>query len=257
MLMRIIEMKNFTDILLTEIKPRPVRTTVALLINIFSTLLLYLVFIVGLGHFLPRILFIDLNNWMFPGIVGYISAVIAFNLTFQDAFHFSCETGLIDQINSSPLLTWQIYLLKSLVYLLRSAGHLLLSSIVLLIVGGIQFDLLNLLAFWLYSVAGLLFINQFGMITGLIATNLKMRSEFAIILISVIFMVCGVIIPSAQYPGNIGQIIHYFPVTILIEGGRDIMVYNFLSDVNLTYVLLLAIFSYFVAFLTFKRWISR
>ncbi|MDO9549161.1 MAG: ABC transporter permease [Candidatus Marinimicrobia bacterium] len=250
-------MRNFIDILLSEIKPKPKRASIAVVINILSTLLLYLVFMVGLGQLLPRILFIDLNDWMFPGIVGFISAIIAFNLALQDSFHTSRETGLIDQIHSSPLLTYQIYMLKSLVYLLKSFGHLFLSSIVLIIVSGVHVGFFNLLAFWLYFLVGLLFINQFGLIVGIVATNFKVRSEFIIIFVSVIFMACGVIMPSVQYPGILGQIIHYCPVTILIEGGRDILVYNTLGKFYMIYLLLFSILSYFAAFLTFKQWISR
>jgi len=250
-------MKKYIDILLSELKPKPKQVSIAVVINLLSTLILFLVFIVGLGQLLPRIQFINLNDWMFPGIVGFISAIIAFNLPLQDSFQISREAGLIDQIHSSPLLTYQIYLLKTLVYLIKSFGHLFLSSIVLLIASGIHVDFLDLLAFWLYFLVGLLFINQFGLLAGIIATNIKVRSEFTIIFISVIFLACGVIIPSAQYPGIFGQIIHYFPITILIEGGRDILVYNCLSNVNLIYVLLLSVISYFAAFLTFKHWISR
>ncbi|MBU0712624.1 ABC transporter permease [bacterium] len=250
-------MRNFINILLSEIKPNPKRASIAVVINILSTLLLYLVFMVGFGHLLPRILFIDINAWMFPGIVGFVSTIIAFNLSLQDSFHSSREVGLIDQIHSSPLLTYQIYLVKSLVYLLKSSGHLILSSIVLLIASGVHVGFVNLLAFCLYFFVGLIFVNQFGLIAGIIATNLKVRSEFTIIFVAVIFLACGVIVPSTQYPGILGQIIHYFPVTILIEGGRDILVFNTLSNINMIYVLSFSILAYFAAFLTFKRWISR
>ncbi len=250
-------MKNFVNIVLSEIRPYPKQVTIAVMINILSTLLLYLVFMLGLGQLLPRILFINLNDWMFPGIVGFISVIIAFNLTLQDSFHTSREGSIIDQIHSSPLLTYQIYMIKSLVYLLKSFGHLFLSSIVLLIVSHVHVGFVNLFVFWLYFLVGLIFINQFGMIAGILATNIKIRSEFTIILVSVIFLACGAIIPSVQYSGILGQIIHYFPVSILIEGGRDILVYNTLSDVNMIYIVVFSLLSYFAAFLTFKRWISR
>jgi len=194
---------------------------------------------------------------MFPGIIGFISAIIAFDLTLQDSFRTSCEASLIDQIHSTPLLPYQIYMINSLVYLLKSIGHLLLSSIVLLIVSNVHVGFVNLVAFWLYFLVGLIFINQFGIIAGILTTNIKMRSELTIIFVSVIFLVCGVIIPSVQYPGITGQIIHYFPVTMLLEGGRDILVYNTLSNVNMIYIAVFSLLSYFMAYFTFKRWISR
>ncbi|MBN2600840.1 MAG: ABC transporter permease [Candidatus Marinimicrobia bacterium] len=247
----------FTNILLSEIKPRPKRAGIAVAINILVTLLLYLVLMVGFGQLLPRIHLINLKDWMFPGIIGYIGAIIAFNLTLQDSFHTSSNVGLIDQIHSSPLLTYQIFMVKSLVNLLKSFGHLILSSITLLIISGIHIGFINLMLFWMYYIIGFIFINQFGSIAGIIATNLKIRSEFTLIFISILFLVCGVIVPSSQYPGILGQVVHYFPITILIEGGRDILVYNILSDINLIYVAVFSLLSYFIAYFTFKRWISR
>lgn len=255
--MKDIDMKHIISILMLELKPQPVRAGIAVLINILSTLLLYLLFIVGLGLLLPRIQFVDIQQWMTPGIIGFITGIIAFNIPLQDSFHYSQEIGLTDQILSSPLLCRQVYLVKSLIYWLKSAGHLLLSTLVLLIVGKCPVNFGFLVLFWLYYLLGLLSINQFGIMAGIISTNLKIRSEFTIIFIMIIFLVCGIIVPSFQYSGVAGTIIHYFPASILFEGGRDILVYHTIGTVNLIYLALLAIVSYFISYFLYKRRNSR
>ena len=250
-------MKNFLEIILTEIKPKPFKVSSAILINILTSVLFYLVFITGLGQLLPRIHFIDIKLWIFPGLVAYIVSIIAFNLSLRDLYHQSLETGLIDQIHAAPLLTYQVYFIKSLIYLLKSAGHLLLTSLVLLIISSVPVSIFNLLLFYLYLILGLIFINQFGVIAGIVATKIKIRSEFAIIFIMALFMLCGVIIPSSEYPGIMAAIIRYFPVTVLFEGGRDLIVNGYISEIYLIYMAGFSIISYFIAFLIFRQWVRR
>lgn len=250
-------MKNVVSILLSELKPKPVCASIGTLINILASLLLYLVLSIGLGLLLPRIQLIETELWMIPGIIGFITGIIAFNIALQDSFHYSYNPGLTDQLLSSPLLCRQVFLIKSLIYLSKSSGHLILSSLVLLIVSGLQLNFGWLILFWLYYIIGLISINQFGIMAGIITTNLKIRSEFTIIFVMIIFLVCGVIVPSHQYSGIVGQVIHWFPVTVLLEGGRDILIYHSIDKINLIYLALLAILVYFSAYFLYKRRNSR
>ncbi|MCK4640543.1 MAG: hypothetical protein KAU06_04330, partial [Candidatus Marinimicrobia bacterium] len=130
-------MNIILPILLTELKPGK-RTGIAAAINILATLTLYLVFVVGLGELIPRIQLTDIDIWMFPGIIGLFATFMAFNPALQDTYRMVCETGLIDQINSSRLLTYQVYFIKSAILLVESFEHLILSSITLWIVAGIR-----------------------------------------------------------------------------------------------------------------------
>ena len=255
--MRIFEMENVFEIILSEIKPKSLRAGLAILTNILTTVLLYLVFITGLGQLLPRIQFINIGLWILPGIAAYIVSAVAFNLSLRDLYHYSFNSGLIDQIQSTPLLTYQVYFLKSLIILIKSGGHLILTSVVLLIISGVRVHFINLILFWLYLILGLIFISQFGVISGILAAKLKIRSEFVIIFVMALFMLCGVIVPSSEYPGLLGIMIRYFPVTVLFEGGRDLMLGGNISGIYLIYVAGFSIVSYFIAFFIFRQWTRR
>ena len=51
--------------------------------------------------------------------------------------------------------------------------------------------------------------------------------------------------------------IRYFPVTVLFEGGRDLMLGGNISGIYLIYVAGFSIVSYFIAFFIFRQWTRR
>ncbi|MBC8491126.1 MAG: ABC transporter permease [Candidatus Marinimicrobia bacterium] len=249
-------MNVILPILLTELKPGK-RTGIAVVINILATLTLYLVFVVGLGELIPRIQFTDIDIWLFPGIIGLFAIFMAFNLALQDTYRMFCETGLIDQINSSRLLTYQIYFIKSAIFLVESFGHLILSSITLWIVVGIRLNVGYLILFWLYYILGLILISQIGMLTGVISANIRLQRGLLNSLVIAVLLCSGVIVPSLRYPGMWSQIIQYFPTTAIIEGGRELLIFHSLNKIYLPYLIFIDMAIVGIGYTVFRRRLSR
>lgn len=254
--MKVIEMNNIGNILYGELIPDLKRTTLLVIINILTTLLLYLILIVGLGGLLPRIQFMAIQHWMFPGVVGFFAVIFAYNLPLHEAYSMTNNTGLIDQVHSSPLLTGHVYLIKSFIYLLKSTGHLLLSSAILLVISKPALNPGNLFLFWLYIIFGLIALNQLGIITGIISANVKVRGGMIILFFITLVLVSGVLVPSVQYPGIWKLIIGYFPLTALIEGGRELLLFGTLNNISGLIVLFTNILTIVIAYFVFKRRIS-
>ncbi|MCG2715077.1 MAG: ABC transporter permease [Candidatus Marinimicrobia bacterium] len=249
-------MNIILSILLTELKPDK-RLGIAVVINILATLLLYLVFVVGLGELIPRIQLTDVDIWMFPGIIGLFATFMAFNLALQDTYRIVCETGLIDQINSSRLLTYQVYLIKSVIFLVKSFGHLILSSITLWIVAGIRLNVGYLILFWFYYILGLILISQIGMLTGVISANIRLQRGLLNSLVIAVLFCSGVIVPSLRYPGIWSQIIQYFPTNVIIEGGRELLIFHSLNKIYLPYIIFIDMAIVGIGYTVFRRRLSR
>ena len=249
-------MNIILPILLTELKPGE-RTGIAVAINILATLMLYLVFVVGLGELIPRIQLTDVDIWMFPGIIGLFATFMAFNLALQGTYRMVCETGLIDQINSSRLLTYQVYFIKSAIFLVESFGHLILSSITLWIVAGIRLNVGYLILFWFYYILGLILISQIGMITGILSANIRLQRGLLNSLIIAVFLCSGVIVPSLCYPGIWSQIIQYFPTTAIIKGGRELLIFHSLNKIYLPYLIFIDMAIVGIGYTVFSRRLSR
>lgn len=249
-------MNIMLPILLTELKPGK-RTGIAVVINILATLTLYLVFVVGLGELIPRIQLTDVNIWMFPGIIGLFVTFMAFNLALQDTYRMFCESGLIDQINSSRLLTYQVYFIKSVIFLIESFGHLILSSIILWIVSGIHLNIGYLILFWFYYILGLILVSQIGVITGILSTNIRLQRGLLNSLVIAMLLCSGVIVPSLRYPGIWSQIIQYFPTTVIIEGGRELLIFHSLNKIYLPYLIFIDMAIVGIGYTVFRRRLSR
>ncbi len=249
-------MNIILSILLTELKPGK-RTGIAAAINILATLTLYLVFVVGLGELIPRIQLTDIDIWMFPGIIGLFATFMAFNPALQDTYRMVCKTGLIDQINSSRLLTYQVYFIKSAILLVESFGHLILSSVILWIVAGIRLNVGFLILFWFYYIFGLILISQIGMITGILSANIRLQRGLLNSLIIAVFLCSGVIVPSLRYPGIWSQIIQYFPTTVIIEGGRELLIFHSLNKIYLPYLIFIDMAIVGIGYTIFRRRLSQ
>lgn len=250
-------MNTVLDILLIELKPNLRRTGIAVIINILATLTLYLVFVVGLRELIPRIQLTDTDIWLFPGIIGLFATFMAFNLALQDTYRMVCETGLIDQINSSRLLTYQVYFIRSAIFLVESFGHLILSSIILWIIAGIRLNVGYLILFWFYYILGLIFISQIGMLTGIISANIKLQRGLLNSLVIAVLLCSGAIVPSLRYPGIWSQIIQYFPTTVIIEGGRELLIFHSLDKIYLPYLIFIDMAIVGIGYTVFRRRLSR
>jgi ABC-type polysaccharide/polyol phosphate export permease len=249
-------MNIILPILLTELKPGK-RTGVAVVINILATLTLYLVFVLGLGELIPRIQFTNIDIWLFPGIIGLFATFMAFNLALQDTYRMVCETGLIDQINSSRLLTYQVYFIRSAIFLVESLGHLILSSITLWIVAGIRLNIGYLILFWFYYILGLILISQIGMITGILSANIRLQRGLLNSLVIAVLLCSGAIVPSLRYPGIWSQIIQYFPTTVIIEGGRELLIFHSLNKIYLPYLIFIDVAIVGIGYTVFRRRLSQ
>ena len=249
-------MNIILPILLTELKPGK-RTGIAVVINILATLTLYLVFVVGLGELITRIQLTDIDIWMFPGIIGLFATFMAFNLALQDTYRMVCETGLIDQINSSRLLTYQVYFIKSVIFLVNSFGHMILSSVMLWIVAGIRLNVGYLILFWFYYILGLILISQVGMLTGILSANIRLQRGLLNSLVIAVLFCSGVIVPSLRYPGIWSQIIQYFPTNVIIEGGRELLIFHSLNKIYLLYLIFIDMIIVGIGYIVFRRRLSR
>jgi ABC-type polysaccharide/polyol phosphate export permease len=256
MRVKVSEMNHIGNILLHELTPDGKRTPILVIINILTTLLLYLVLIVGMGNMLPRIQFVDIRQWMFPGAVGFFTLIFAFNLPLHEAYTMTNHTGLIDQVYSSPLLTGHVFMVKSVVYLLKSSAHLLLSSVVLLIIARPALHFGYLLLFWLYMIFSFIALNQLGIITGICSANLKIRTGMVILFFTTLVLGSGILIPADQYPGMWKALIGYFPLTAIIEGAREIVLYGTFDQISGLIVLFLNVLAIVISYFLFKRKIS-
>jgi len=250
-------MNPLQTILLTELKPFWKRAWIELLVNVLTTVILYIGFVIGLSSLIPRIQTVALHEWIFPGIVGFYAIIITFNLSLLEISKLSDKRGLLDQIYSTPLVAYQVYLVKSFVYLLRGIVYLIVSSLVLLLLAGKNIQFGWLILFWLYYVVGLIFIVQAGIITGFILTKSKLQHGMILMLFIAVLLCTGIIIPSSFYPGILNPIVKFFPTNVLIEGGRELLVFHKLSGVFSLYIIVFDSILTGISYFIFRRRITN
>ncbi len=240
-----------------ELKPIRKKVLSGLVINLLGVFLFYLVFIVGLSTLLPRINFIDTSQYMFPGIIAFISGIIAYGLSSVNTWKMLNVPGVMDQIRTSNLSLWQIHLSKSITYVIKTLIHTVLPSIFLYIMIGFSLPFAYILFFWIYLIFGVFFILQIGIMIGTLIVN--QRTHFLIIFFIVfpLFLLSGMIVPINYFPEIFSKIIYYFPTTAVIEGGRELFINHYFNFLYFLYLIVLDIITYFVSYLIFKRKLER
>ena len=240
-----------------ELKPTTKKVLSVLFINLVGVFLFYLVFILGLNTLLPRINFISTSQYMFPGIIAFISGVIAYGLSSVNTWKMLNVSGLMDQIRTSNLSLWQIHLSKSISFVIETIIHMVLSSIFLYIVIGFSLPFAYILFFWVYLIFGVFFIIQIGIIVSTLIVNQTTHFLIIIFIVIPLFLLSGMIIPTSYYPEVFSQIIYYIPTTAIIEGGRELFINHSLNLFYFLYLIGLGIVTYFVSYSIFKRKLER
>jgi len=240
-----------------ELKPTTKNVLSGLVINLIGVFLLYLIFIVGLSTLLPRINFINTSQYMFPGIIAFISGIVAYGLSSVNTWKMLNVSGLMDQIRTSNISPWQIHLSKSITYIIKTLIHTVLSSIFLYIIIGFSVSFSWIIFFLVYLIFGVFFILQIGIIVGTLIVN--PRTHFLIVLFIVVpvFLLSGMIVPTNYFPEILSQIICYFPTSAVVEGGRELLINHSLNLFYFLFLIGLGIVTYFVSYFIFKRKLVR
>jgi len=250
-------MNPLQTILLTELKPFWKKAGIELLFNVLTVIILYIGFVIGLSSLIPRVQTVALSEWIFPGIIGFYAVIMTFNLSLQEINQLSNKRGLLDQVYSTPLVAYQVYIVKSLVYLIKGVAYLIVSSLVLFLLAGKNIQLGWLILFWLYYVVGLIFMVQTGIITGFILTKSKLQYGMILMLFIAILLCTGTIIPSSFYPGILNPIVKFFPTNVLIEGGRELLVFHKLNGVFSLYIVVFDSILTGIGYFIFRRQITN
>ena len=244
-------------ILLTELKPFWKRAGIELLVSVLTIVILYIGFAIGLSSLIPKVQTVVLREWFFPGIIGFYAIIMTFNLSLQEINQLSPKKGLLDQVYSTPLVAYQVYCVKSLICLFQGIAYLIVSSLVLFLLAGKNIQLGWLILFWLYYIVGLIFIVQAGVITGFILIKNKLQNGMILMLFIAILLCTGTIIPSSFYPGILYPIVKFFPTNVLIEGGRELLVFHKLSGVFILYLIVFDSMLTGIGYFVFRRQITN
>jgi len=240
-----------------ELKTTTKKVLSGLVINLIGVFLLYLIFIVGLSTLLPRINFIDTSQYMFAGIIAFISGIVAYGLSSVNTWEMLNVSGLMDQIRTSNISPWQIHLSKSIAYVIKTLIYTVLSSIFLYIMIGFSLPFSYILFFWVYLIFGVFFILQIGIIVGTLIFNQRTHILIIIFIVIPLFLLSGMIVPTSYYPKVFSQIIYYIPTTGIIEGGRVLFISHSVDIFYFLYLIGLGIVTYFVSYSFFKRKLVR
>jgi ABC-type polysaccharide/polyol phosphate export permease len=255
--MKVYKMNPLQTILLVELKPFWKKAGVELLVNILTTVILYIGFVIGLGCLIPQIQTMPFRVWIFQGIIGFYAIIITFNLSLLETSKLSDKQGLLDQIYSTPLVAYQVYLVKSFGYLIQGIAYLIVSSLVLFLLAGKNIQFSWLILFWLYYAIGLIFVAQTGIIAGITLTKIKLRQGIILMLLIAILFCTGTIVPSTVFPGILNPIVKFFPTNVLIEGGRELLVFHKLSGIFGLYIVLLDSVLFGIGYFIFRRWLTN
>jgi len=255
--MKVFKMNPLQIILLTELKPFWKRAGIELLVSVLTIVILYIGFVIGLSSLIPKVQTVALREWFFPGIIGFYAIIMTFNLSLQEINQLSNKRGLLDQVYSTPLVAYQVYFIKSLLYLLQGVAYLIVSSLFLFLLAGKNIQLGWLILFWLYYVVGLIFIVQTGIITGFILTKSKLQHGMILMLFIAVLLCTGTIIPSSFYPGIFNLIVKFFPTNVLIEGGRELLVFHKIDGVFSLYIIVFDSILTGIGYFIFRRQITN
>lgn len=231
------------------------KIVLGLIFNIIGTGLMYLVFVYSLNKILPRIDYIDLDKFMFSSIIGWLNAMLAVGLTSNYIFrYFKDSRGDYQRLAGTPISRVYIgFLARSLVVLII---HLIVSSLVLAALARYFPGFEQLLIFWAYALLALIFFIQVGIVIGM-GRDQRTQFYWIFLIILPLFLMSGMIIPTHYYEGYLRHILMAFPSTVLIEGGRSILLKQPFNIVNILYLLGLNIFLFIGALYFFKRKLQR
>ncbi len=246
-------MDNLGLFLRKACRPRPQRILILLGYNLIATLLSFIVLGVGLSHWIPKINYTDALVFWYPGIISFWGIIFAWGIAGERTYQVVHATRTISQIRISPLSTSTIYFGELLSFGLEALAHVLLSSLVLLILIGGQLNFFFLLQFWVYMALIIYIFVQAGIIAGI---KLPRRESFfmlSIALIAPLLLISGVLFPTHIYTGVWDNLFYYFPLTVMVEGARELLVYHSYNFIYLIYIFLLDGLVTLLCYFLFKK----
>lgn len=231
------------------------RIILGLIFNIIGTALLYAAFIPCLGKILPRIDYLELDQFIFPAIIGLLNAMLALGLTSSSIQrHFKNTRGDYQRLAGTGIT--QIYSGFLVNYGLILLIHLVVSTLTLAAFAGYIPGFGTLLLFWAFVMLSLVFFIQIGILIGL---DSDQRDHFYWIFLVIlpVFLMSGMIVPSHFHDGITRFILSGLPSTALIEGGRDILMHQPFNILYVFYLLVLNVFVFIGVLYFFKGKMNR
>ncbi|MFH1212976.1 MAG: ABC transporter permease [Candidatus Neomarinimicrobiota bacterium] len=247
---------NFITLLIkNEYRWNYKKILIGLFFNIVGTGLLYAAFVPCLGKILPRIDYLELTQYMFPGIIIFLNAMLALGLTSSHTARFFWN-GTGDYHRTAGLAIPWLYGSYLVLFGTLLLIHLMISSFTLAILSGFSLQTGALLAFWAYSLLGLILFIQIGILIGL-SPDQRNHFYWIILVILPVFLMSGMITPTHYLTGFARLCQSVMPSAILIEGGRSILAHGSLNIFNVFYLLILNIFFFIGVLYLFKRKLQR
>ncbi len=240
-------MNSIIAIIKKEFSPIFSKLILPLILNLFCCIILFLLFFKGIATIIPELNNIDTKNIYLPNVISLITICIAFGISYFNTnklFH----TNILNQIRTTNLMEFQIYLGKFLSILFFTFIQMIFSFIILTILTGITINILYTIVFLLFLLFSVVFIIQISIILGIVLSN---QRTFSLILFFIFFpliLLSGVIIPSDIYSDFLYYTIKYLPTTMIIEGGNAI----FLNlNINIIYVIVISLLNIIFSVLSY------
>jgi len=211
----------------------------------------------GLLHWIPKINYTSAMVFWYPGIVSFWGIMFAWGIAGERTYQAVHATKTISQIRISPLSTITIYFGEVLAYELEALAHVLLSSLLLLILIGGQLNFLFLLQYWIYMGLVIFVFVQLGIIAGI---KLPRRESFFMLsmaLLAPLLLLTGVLFPTHIFAGVWDNIFYYFPLTVMVEGGRQLLVYHSYNFIYLIYIIILDGLVTLLGYYLFKKTLHK
>jgi len=236
-------------IIQTELSIKPKRLILATLFNIIGTVLFYTVLAKGFGLLNLQNQMAPMPESLFTGIIGLIAAWTAFELPTMRTWTLVSHTGIIDLLRMGRYHFWQLYLGKSIAYWIEVQYHIIIASLVLYALIGFSIHPVFLPLYWIYLMAGSIFLVHLGFLCGVLITHGEWHCYIWLWLLTPIVLMSGVMTMPSLLDGWFKYVVLALPTTALIAGGRSLVVSQ---SLNLIWVLqlvaadiLFGMFSYY------------
>jgi len=238
-----------------EFRFNPGKIVLGLIFNVMGTGLAYLALSFNLGKILPRIDYIDLDKFMFTSIISWLNTMLALGLTANYVFRYFKESrGDFQRLAGTPVVQiYSAFLIRSAVILIF---HLIVSSLILAVFSGYLPEFERLLIFWIYALLALIFFIQLGIMIGM-GKDQRTQFYWIFLVILPLFLLSGMIIPTHFHDGYLRYFLIILPSTVLIEGGRRILLNQLFNILNPLYLLGLNIFMFIGGLYFFKRKLQK
>jgi ABC-2 type transport system permease protein len=170
----------------------------------------------------------DYTTYVTPGVILQSATFIA--LAYGIMLVFERESGLLKRLLASPISRFNIIVGRSLAGAIRgSIQYLIIIPLAFLIGAHLTPSLINLTLGYIFITYGLI---GFTSISIVVASLLKTRERFMGIIGAItmpLFFASNALYPIEVMPGWVKLIANYNPLTYIISGLRNLLVYGSLN----------------------------